>query len=263
MRFFHFIGAGTLNFLNRITSLLAVVFTLLRLAAKRRSWTSVVRSVFARQILFTGVEAIKFLGLIAIMAGISIVVQANMWLSNAGQTDLLGPILVTVIIREIAPLFTNLIVIARSGTAVSAELANMRVNKEIELLELQGIDPLLYLVMPRVLGISISVFCLTIFFILFSLASGYIFGLLIPEFNLDFDHFTRQILNALKTGDLFNLFSKSLLISFLTSLICCMQGLGIRGYITEVPQACTKAMEKSMGILFVFSALISVLTYYL
>ena len=262
MRFFHFTGARTLAFLNRITYLLAVAFTLLKLALNRRNWTPVVRSVFARQILFTGVEAIKFLSLVAFMAGISIVVQANMWLSNAGQTNLLGPILVTVIIREIAPLFTNLIVIARSGTAISAELGNMRVNKEIELLELQGIDPLLYLVMHRVLGMCVSVFSLTVFFIIFSLASGYFFGLIIPEFNLDLNNFIRQILNALKAGDIFNLFSKTLIISFFTALICCMQGLGIHGYITEVPQACTKAMELSIGMLFVVSALISLITYF-
>ena len=261
MRFFYSIGTRTLDLLNRITYLLAVAFTILKLAHNRRNWTPVVCSVFARQILFTGVEAIRFLSLVALMAGISIVVQANMWLSNAGQTNLLGPILVTVIIREIAPLFTNLIVIARSGTAISAELGNMRVNKEIELLELQGIDPLLYLVMPRVLGMCVSVFCLTVFFIIFSLASGYLFGLIIPEFNLDLDSFIRQILNALKTGDIFNLLSKTLLISFFTALICCIQGLGIQGYITEVPQACTKAMERSTGILFVFSALISIITY--
>ncbi len=261
MRFFHSIGAGAFDFLNRITSLLAIAFTILKLAFKRGNWTPVVLSVFARQILFTGVEAIPFLSLVALMAGISIVVQANMWLSNAGQTSLLGPILVTVIIREVAPLFTNLIVIARSGTAIAAEIANMRVNKEIELLELQGIDPLHYLVMPRVLGMCVSVFSLTVFFILFSLASGYFFGLIIPEFNLDLDNFILQILNALETGDVFNLFSKTLIISFFTALICCIQGVNIQGFITEVPQACTKAMERSIGMLFVVSALISLITY--
>lgn len=261
MRFLSHIGYRTLEFTKRILYLLSVAFTLLMLAMNKRNWTPVVRSVFARQILFTGVEGIKFLSVVAFMAGISIVVQANMWLSNAGQTDLLGPILVTVIIREIAPLFTNFIAIARSGTAIAAELGNMRVNKEIELLELQGIDPLLYLVMPRVLGMSLSVFSLTIFFIICSLASGYIFGLIIPEFNLDLDHFLWQILNALKIGDIFNLFSKTIIISFFTALICCMQGLGIQGYITEVPKACTKAMELSIGTIFIVSALISILTY--
>ena len=261
MKIFTSLGAKTIDFFHRLTYLSAIAFMIVRLALNRRSWTGIVRSVFARQILFTGVEAIKFLSLVAFMGGIAIVVQANMWLSNAGQTDLLGPILVTVIIREVAPLFTNLIVIARSGTAISAELANMRVNGEIELLEVQGIDPLLYLVMPRVLGMCLSVFCLTVFFILFSLMSGFFFGLIIPEFNLDLDHFIRQILNALKPGDVFNLLSKTLLVSFFTALICCIQGLSIQGFITEVPQACTKAMERSIAMLFVISTLISVLTY--
>ncbi|MCK6599103.1 MAG: ABC transporter permease, partial [Bdellovibrionaceae bacterium] len=65
---------------------------------------------------------------------------------------MIGNLLVLVLVREIGPLLTALVVIARSGTAVSTEVGNMRANREIEALESIGINPLSFIVFPRILG---------------------------------------------------------------------------------------------------------------
>ena len=69
--------------------------------------------------------------MIALIVGVLVVVQAQYWLTRLGQTALIGPILTAVVLRELGPLLTNFVVIARSGTAISTELANMKVHGEV------------------------------------------------------------------------------------------------------------------------------------
>src|SRR5690349_18169115 len=111
-------GRWTIARMRRFNYLTAVLSCTLFYALNPRTWRRPVRSVFVRQILFTGVEATGFTSRIALLVGVSVVVQAQLWLGKVGQTQYLGPILVAVIIRELGPLLANLIVILRSGNAI-------------------------------------------------------------------------------------------------------------------------------------------------
>jgi phospholipid/cholesterol/gamma-HCH transport system permease protein len=255
------IGQNTLAQWRATTRVFAVAWAVLRLAAQPRYWPRTVRAVFARQILFTGVEALKFVSLVALITGVSVVVQAQLWLGKTGQSALLGPILVMVIIREVAPLLVNFIVIGRSGNAIATELAGMKVNGEIRVLEAQGLDPLVYLALPRVLGMAISVFCLTIAFIVVSFASGYVCGLLVGVGGNDPRLFVDSILKNVRLPDVFNLLAKTLIPGMLTSIICILEGLSVQRAITEVPQAATRAVVRSIAALFIVSVIVSILSY--
>ena len=238
-----------------------MIWTVLRLALKPGSWPRTVRDVFARQLLFTGVEALRFIGLVGVLVGISVVLQAQLWLGKFGQSALLGPILVAVVVREAGPLLASFIVIARSGTAIAAELASMRVNNEIRVLDAQGIEPLVYLVMPRVLGVAVSILCLGIVFVAVSLGSGYLCGVLLRVSPADPRMFTESVFGAIGRADFANLLAKTLIPGLLTGGICCLEGLSVMGSITEVPQAATRSVVRSIGALFVVSAVVSLLTY--
>ena len=241
--------------------LAAVVWGSVALAVRPRYWPLTVRDVLARQILFTGVEAVRFISLVAFVVGISVVVQAQVWLSRVGQTALVGPLLVAVVIRELGPLLTNFLVIGRSGTAITTELASMRVNGEVRVLDAQGLDPFTYLVLPRVIGVMVSVFCLTIIFIVVSFASGFLSALLMGVAPGGVTLFLHGVLNAITPADVFNVLAKTLVPGLMTGAICCTEGLGIQGAATEVPQAAGRAVIKAVGALFVVSALVSILTY--
>ncbi len=255
------IGAYTLKKLGSVTHLAALAVGVLTVAVKPRYWRQSVRNVLARQILFTGVEATRFISLIAVLVGLSIVVQVQLLLSRLGQSELLGPILVAVVVRELGPLLTNFVVIGRSGAAIATELGNMRVNGEVDLLDAQGLDPFTYLVLPRVMGMMISIFCLTIVFIGVAFASGFVSGLLMGA-NIGTPRiFFDSVMGALTPADVFSVLSKSLLPGLLTGVICCVEGLQIRGAITEVPQAATRALMRSIMALFVVSAIISLIIY--
>ncbi len=255
------IGQRTLAQGRRTIRLFAVAWTVLLLAARPRTWPRTVRAVFARQILFTGVEALKFVSLVALITGVSVVVQAQLWLGKTGQSALLGPILVMVIIREAAPLLVNFIVIGRSGNAIATELASMKINGEIRVLEAQGLDTLAYLAVPRVLGMAVSVFCLTIAFIAVSFASGFCCGLLMGVGSGDPRLFVDSILKDVHLPDVFSLLAKTLIPGMLTSTICILEGLSVQRAITEVPQAATRAVVRSIAALFLVSVIVSLLSY--
>ena len=261
MRFVSGIGGWVVRRGASLSRLIAVAWTVVVSSVQPRYWPPPVRNVLARQILFTGFEASRFISLISLMVGIAVVVQTQVALAKVGQSGLLGPILVMVIIREVGPLLTNFIVIGRSGTAMTTELANMKVNGEVALLDAQGLDPFLYLVLPRVLGMAISIFCLTIIFIAVSFISGFLFGLLLGANTGDPEMFVRSIFGALTKADVFNLLIKAFVPGLLVGSICCVEGLSVGGAVTEVPQAATRAVMRSTAALFITSALVSLVTY--
>ena len=195
------------------------------------------------------------------LIGVSIVAQANLWLRTLGQTHLLGPILVTVIIRELGPLLSNLVVIGRSGTAIATELANMKVNGEVELLDAMGLDPFVYLVIPRVLGFAVSVFCLTVLFLVVSLTSGYVVSILINARPLRPFQFMETLGASLKPGDSILLLVKTILPALVAGAICCTEGLSVSNSVTDVPKATTSSLQRSAFMLFLISAMASFLSY--
>jgi len=255
------LGALSLERWRRYSYLTAVIAGVLALATRRRYWPRTVREVLARQILFSGIEAVRFVSLIAVAVGISVVVQVQVWLTRFGQRELLGPLLVAVIIREVAPLLTNFVVIGRSGTAIATELANMRVTGEVRVLDAQGLDPFAYLVMPRVLGMAVAVFCLTVICIAVALLTGFLSGVLLGISTAGPGVFFQSVFSAIEPEDIVNLLAKTILPGLLTGAICCTEGLRVRGAVTEVPQATTRGLVRSVTALFMVSALVSVLTY--
>jgi len=249
---------GRWRYLRRLAAVSAAVLVNSFLP---RSWPRTVRDVLARQILFTGVEAVRFISFLALLIGISVVVQAQLWLTRAGQSALLGPILVMVIIRELGPLLVNFVVIGRSGTAVATELGNMKISGEIDLLDAQGIDPFIYLLLPRIIGMAVSVFCLTVIFIVISFLSGYFSGLFLGGSPGDPRIFITSVFSAIRPADITNLLLKTLIPGFLTGTICALEGMGVTAAVTEVPQATTRAVVRSVTTLFLISALVSLFTY--
>ena len=254
-------GARVVAPIRDAAHLVAVAWTSVALAVRPRYWPDTARDVLARQILFTGVEGVRFISLVALVIGISVVVQAQVWLSRFGQSALAGPLLVAVVIRELGPLLTNFLVIGRSGTAITTELAIMRVNGEIRVLDAQGLDPFTYLVMPHVIGVMVSVFCLTIVFICVSFASGFLSALLMGAAPGGPGLFLHAVLNAITPADVFNVLAKTVVPGLLTGAICCSEGLGVEGAMSEVPQAAGRAVLRSVGALFISSALVSIMTY--
>jgi phospholipid/cholesterol/gamma-HCH transport system permease protein len=246
---------------NELRHAAAVIGTVLCTCVQPRYWTRDIRKMFARQVMAIGVEPLWFVGAVAVFVGISVVVQLTFWVGKAGQSQLLGPILVAVIARELGPVLINLIVIVRNGSAMTTELGVLKIDGDVSALEAKGNDPFLHLVMPRVLGMAVATFCLTTVFIFVAFVSGFLFAAWTGKGSRDLFLFANTISSAVQPKDVLNILAKSILPALFASASCCIGGLGVGSSVKEIPQATERALTRSVAGLFVISVVVSLLTY--
>ena len=239
----------------------AVIGTALGAIVQPRYWSRAVWAAFTRQVLSIGVEPLWFVGAVAVFVGISVVVQLTFWAGAVGQSQLLGPLLVTVVARELGPVLINLIVIVRSGSAMTTKLGVLKIDGGVSALEERGGDAFSHLVLPRILAMALSTFCLTIVFIFVAFASGYLFGALTGKSSRDLLLFADTVSNAIQPKDIFNILVKSVVPALFAGACCCVGGLGVGASVGEIPNATQRALTRSVAGLFVISAVVSLLTY--
>jgi len=162
-----------------------------------------------------------------------------------GAINYLGIIMVIVVVRELGPLSAALIVLARIGTANVVELGTARALGEVEALEALGIDPVHYLVVPRVVGMAVGIFALTVYLILGALGSGYLWAFLQNVPLRPGDYF-RQLTGALSGLDFALLALKSCAYGFLIAIITCYHGLAQPLRLEEVSFATVRAGAQSV-----------------
>ncbi|MBA3686158.1 MAG: ABC transporter permease [Planctomycetes bacterium] len=242
-------------YLLDLASLVGVLIArLLRLGA-------VSREVLFHQIRYTGVQALPFTMLLALLTALVVVVQAQVQAAGIGDADLLGKVLVLILVREFGPLIVALVVIARSGAAIATELASMTAEREIQALAWSGIHPLDYLVVPRLAGVCISLVCLVLLFIACSLAAGFALSALLVAGAPDLGRFVDALARNLHPGDGVVLLAKTLVPGVLIAGIACREGLGCRPRVTEVPRAATRAVVRAIATVFLWDAAVTALAF--
>jgi len=221
--------------------------------ASFRQGRTAIRTVFLKQVYFTGLEGSGIIISIAVILGTVIIAQVVSLVGDNGS--LTGKILVWVVLRELAPLLTAVIVIARSGTAIAAELGTMKINGEIDAIEMLGIPTQRYLILPRIMGVSTSVVILTLYFVLTAFIGSFIIASI--GWHLPYDQFIQGILSSLGVKEVAVLFTKSLCFGLFISSTCCCYGLSVGRSATEIPQAATRAVMTSLFTVFLLDGLIT------
>lgn len=213
-----------------------------------------VRTVFLRQIYFGGIETFGAIIVIGLLIGIVIITQITN-LVGIGSAFLTGKILIWIIVRELGPLFAAIIIIARSVTAVSSELGAMKVQNEVEFIEMMGIDIFKYLIMPRILALTLSAVVLTFYFELSAIFGG--ITVTSVFWGIPFEEFTKGIISSLTMKELGVSLIKSLLFGLIIGCVSCFQGLKVRDSITQIPQATTRATIHSLFFVFILDGIIT------
>ncbi len=216
--------------------------------------------VLAMQILFTGVEALAVTAVLALGLGAIIIVQGTSLLPQFGQQQLLYVILITVITRELGPILTALIVASRSGTAITTEIGNMVINHEIEAYIASGINPIAYLVVPRFLGVIISMVVLNLYFNIFGLLGSWLISQLLQP--IEFFQYFHGLFSALSVVDVFSSLVKSVVFGAIVSAVSTFHGFRVERLSTEVPQTAIRSIGQVFILLIIANALIT-LVYYL
>lgn len=239
----------------------ATAWSVMLRAVRPSSWRRTVSRELGEQVSETGVGALGFVIVSAAAIGVAVVLPVSIWLGRLGQSGLLGPLLVTVVIRELAPLIVNVIVLGRSGGAMCAELGHLKVTRGVLALESRGIDPLRFLVMPRVVATMLSVLILTAFFIATCILSGYLFGQALQVTSRNLDLFADDVIRALAPIDILSLALKCLVPPVLTATVCALEGLSVEGDAVQVPDAVRRGLGRAVGVLILTFATLSIVTY--
>ncbi len=183
-----------------------------------------IRSLVAEQIAANGVRLLPLGLAVAAAIGLVVVGQIVTLLTRLGATQLIGPLVVTVVIRELAPLITAFLVLGRSGTNTVVQLGTSRALGEVEALETLAIDPIHYLVVPRIIGLATAVFALTVYLIMGTLGFGYIFAFL-TDTPLTLETFAGEIFNSLTWFDFTLLGLKTAGFGTIIAVSTCYAGL--------------------------------------
>jgi phospholipid/cholesterol/gamma-HCH transport system permease protein len=255
------IGKGVWDQFDELRHAAAIMGTVIFVSMLPRNWSRPIRNAFSRQVLSLGVEPILFVCGVSVFVGVSVVVQLAFWTGRAGQSQMLGPLLVAVVARELAPILTNVILIVRSTGAMATELGTLKNSGKIQVIEAQGIDPFLYLVLPRVLGLVVAAVTLTLVFTVVTCASGFLLGAWLGTGSGDTWSFANSVFTALNWKDMISILVKTILPACFTGVSSCVCGLGVEGEASGIPMATQRALTRSIAGLFAISPVVSLLTY--
>lgn len=240
------IGRALFSWLRTIQGLGA--FSLISLGVlvrKHDTAGQVVRPLLRREIARAGSHLLPMFLFMAAALGLVVIGQSVSWLTRVGAINYLGSIMVIVVVRELGPMLAALLVLARVGTANVVELGTSRALGEVEALEALGIDPVHYLVVPRVVGMALGIFSLTVYLIIGALVSGYGWAFLQDVPLLPGDYF-RQLAGALTWLDFALLALKTGAFGFIIAIVTCYHGLAQPLRLAEVPRATVRAVAQSV-----------------
>jgi phospholipid/cholesterol/gamma-HCH transport system permease protein len=249
-----FVGRKLMRFGRTTRGLVAFgLITLGVLISKLRVARAVIRPLVVVQIARTGLNLLPLVLFLAVALGLLVIGQTVSLLTSVGANQFLGTVMVTVVVRELGPLLATLVVLGRAGAGHVIELSTARALGEVEALEVMGIDPVHYLVVPRVVGMALGVFALTVYLILVALGSGYLWAFL-QDVPLRPGEYFRQLAEALQPLDFVVLTLKSAAFGFFIAIVTCYHGLAQPLRLEEVSQVTIRAVTQSVIICVVLDA---------
>jgi phospholipid/cholesterol/gamma-HCH transport system permease protein len=225
----------------------------------RKYGKKIIRNTLYKQILFTGYDGLSVIGFIAFLIGAIVLVIGSGITQKVGVSGIYAALVRYVLLRELAPLLTAIILIARSGTAISTEIGNMKVNNEIDVLCSLGINIRHFIIGPRIVGFTISLLGLTYFFFFIGIAGGYIVTYLL--IGLRFSSFINAIFTSVSVYDINVVAIKCLAMGLIISTISCYNGFLVKRSTTEVPIFSTRSVVISLKLCFLTYAYITALSY--
>ncbi len=214
------------------------------------------------EILVTQLYSIGYLSLpIVLVTGVSMglvmAVQAHATLVKFNAEVMSGPMVMYSLTTQVGPSMTALLVAGRAGSNIAAELGTMKVTEQIDALRVMGTNPISYLVMPRVLALTLLMPVLGILAgCVGTLAGGF---LLVTLWGVDGGAYWFQTERFVASWDVLTGIIKCPILGFLMGLIACRQGLLTRGGASGVGESCTKAVVQGSMMVLVMNFVLTLL----
>ncbi|HEV2329871.1 MAG TPA: ABC transporter permease [Verrucomicrobiae bacterium] len=225
-------------------------FALITLAVIFRKFNvapAVIHPMIKREIARAGIRLLPMYLFVAIALGFLAIGQTVAVAARLGAFEYIGTVMVTVVVREAGPLLAAVLALARVGAANVIELGTARALGNVEALESAGVDPIHYLVVPKVIGMTLGVFSLTVYLILTALASGYLFVFL-QNVPLTPAKYCAEIATSLSWQDFILLALKSCSFGFFIGIVTCYQGLAQPLRLEDVSRVTVRAATECIFV---------------
>jgi phospholipid/cholesterol/gamma-HCH transport system permease protein len=213
------------------------------------------------QAMEAGVRALPILSLITFFIGLILALQAAYELKRFGAISFVANAVALSMTRELGPLITAVIVIGRSGSAFAAELGTMKVSEEIDALETMAINPVSFLVAPKVVAMILMLPCLTIWANFMGILGGSLFGVAQADFT--FWRYIIASLDALFMRDVVTGLVKSFMFGVTITAVGCLEGLNTTGGAEQVGRSTTRAVVMSIFLVILVDLVFTMLFYFL
>ncbi|MBN1479073.1 ABC transporter permease [candidate division KSB1 bacterium] len=211
------------------------------------------------QMVRIGVESVPIVSVISFCVGLIIAMQAAYQLEQFGATIYVADLVSVTLCRELGPLITAIIVTGRSGSAIAAEIGTMKVSEEIDALETMALNPIGFLVVPRLLAMMVVVPCLTVLSDFVGIAGGFV--LAITNLKLAFVAYFNQTADALAAKDFITGLIKSFFFAIIIAQVGAYQGFNVRGGAEGVGKSTTTSVVVSI-FLVIFADLLFTMLFF-
>ena len=206
-----------------------------------------------------GVDALPIVALISFLLGMILAFQSAVPMKRFGAEIFVADLIGLSMLRELGPLMTAILLAGRSGAAFAAEIGTMGVNQEVDALTTMGLDPVRFLVTPRIIAAVLMTPLLTIFSDLVGLLGG---AITMQTFAIPFSTFLKEVDSSVNLTDFLAGFVKSFVFATLVAGIGCLRGLQTGAGASAVGDSATRAVVSGIILLVIVDGLFAV-AYYL
>lgn len=204
---------------------------------------------FIRQLEFVGNRSLFIIALTGLFTGLALSFQVYLGFKIVNATNLVGPVVALGISRELGPVLTGLIIAARAGGAMAARLGTMRVNEQMDALDVMGVSTYNYLIGPRILASIIATPMLTALFDFFAMLGSWI--LVVYLVGLDQAIFWDRIDQIVEAKYIFEGLFKAFIFGLIFSVVCTYKGFHTKGGAQGVGEATNQGVVTSMVAIIV------------
>lgn len=202
-----------------------------------------------RQMFTCGIQTIPVTFVVTIFTGAILALNGGLSLSELGQEDLIGRIVAISMVREMGPFMTALILAARVGSSMAAEIGTMKVSEEIDALEIMGIDPARFLVLPRLVAMAVVTPLLTVYTSFIGTLGGAVTSYF--QYGVSLQRFRMDAITYLTAKDIYTGLLKAFIFGIVIAIVGCSQGLQTTGGAIGVGHATRRAVVVSYLLIIV------------
>ncbi len=213
------------------------------------------------QMMDIGIRSIPITQLVALFVGMILAMQTAYQLKQFGAVMYVGALVGVATTRELGPLLTALMVAGRAGASITAELGTMKVAEEIDALDTMGLDPVRFLVVPRLIAILIMLPCLTIMADIVGMLGGFIMG--VTTMNIDPKLYIDKTVDALVMKDIVTGLIKSFFFAAIIGMVSCYQGMEVKGGAEGVGLSTTRSVVVSMLAIIAADVFFTAIFYFI